>query len=176
LIEKYQAKSVKILVKPLTKNSKTMAKSDVQVMLTKNVSKLGKLGDLVAVAPGYARNYLLPLSMAVPATAGIIKEVERRREKERQRLIAVKQEAESLKTALGVIGGFIIKKPVGENDSIFGTVTDREVADLIKAKAMMEVDRREITVPEIKKTGNFEVQIRLHAEVIAILKLQVVPE
>jgi len=153
-----------------------MSKSDVQVMLTKNVSKLGKLGDLVSVAPGYARNYLMPQAMAVPATPGIIKEVERRREKERQRLIAVRQEAESRKTALDVIGGFIIKKPVGENDSIFGTVTDREVADLIKAKAMMEVDRREITVPEVKKIGSYDVQIRLHADVIAVLKLQVVAE
>jgi large subunit ribosomal protein L9 len=171
-IVKYQTKPVEIPQKTL----KIMAKSDVQVMLTKNVTKLGKLGDLVLVAPGYARNFLLPQALAVPATPGIIKEVERRREKERQRLIAVRQEAESRKTALGVIGGFIIKKPVGENDSIFGTVTDREVADLIKAKAMMEVDRREITVPEIKKTGNYDVQIRLHADVIAVLKLQVLPE
>jgi large subunit ribosomal protein L9 len=153
-----------------------MAKSNVQVMLTKNVSKLGKLGDLVAVAPGYAQNYLLPQGMAVRATTGVIKEVERRREKERQRLLAIRQEAESRKTALSVIGGFIIKKPVGEGESIFGTVTDREVADLIKAKAMMEVDRREITVPEIKKVGSYEVQIKLHAEVIAVIKLQVVAE
>ncbi|MDX1977487.1 MAG: 50S ribosomal protein L9 [Pseudanabaenaceae cyanobacterium bins.68] len=153
-----------------------MAKSDVKVMLTKNVAKLGKLGDLVSVAPGYARNFLLPQSLAVPATPGIVKEVERRREKERQRLIAIRQEAESRRTALGVIGGFMIKKPVGENDSIFGTVTDREVADLIKAKAMLEIDRREITVPEIKKLGSYEVQIRLHAEVTAVIKLQVVAE
>ncbi len=153
-----------------------MAKSNVQVMLTKEVIKLGKIGDLVGVAPGYAQNYLLPRGFAIRATSGVIKEVERRKEVERQRLIAIRQEAESKKVALATIGGFIIKKAVGEGNSIFGTVTDREVAQLITDKAMLEIDRRDITVPDIKNTGTFDVEVKLHAEVIAIIKLQVVPE
>ncbi len=153
-----------------------MAKSNVQVMLTKDVTKLGKLGELVKVAPGYAQNYLLPQGMAVRSTPGIEKEVERRKEKERQRLIAVRQEAENQKATLGSIGTLIVKKAVGENNAIFGSVTDREVAELIKAKATLEIDRREITVPEIKETGTYDVQIKLHAEVSATIKLQVVAE
>lgn len=145
-------------------------------MLTKDVSKLGKLGELVAVAPGYAQNYLLPKGMAIRATRGVLLEVERRKEKERQRLIAVRQEAESQKVALSTIGGFVIKKQVGENNAIFGTVTDREIAQMITAKTMMEIDRREITVPEIKETGTYEVLIKFHAEVTATIKVQVVPE
>jgi large subunit ribosomal protein L9 len=153
-----------------------MAKSNVNVMLTKDVSKLGKLGELVAVAPGYAQNFLLPKGLAVRATPGVLAEVERRKEKERLRLLAIRQEAESRKVALATIGGFIVKKQVGENNAIFGTVTDREIAQLIAAKAMMEIDRRDITVPEISETGNYEVSIKLHAEVTATIKVQVVPE
>lgn len=153
-----------------------MAKSNVQVMLIKDVVKLGKLGDLVNVAPGYAQNFLLPNGMAVRATLGITKEVERRKEKERQRLISIRQEAESQKANLGAIGTLIIKKAVGENNSIFGSVTDREVAQLILAKSSLEIDRREITVPDIKQVGTYDVEIKLHSEVIATVKIQVVPE
>ncbi|AFY74009.1 ribosomal protein L9 [Synechococcus sp. PCC 7502] len=154
-----------------------MAKSDVQVMLTKDVVKLGKLGDLVNVAPGYAQNYLLPNGLAVRATAGINKEVERRKEKERQRLIAIRQEAEGRKATLSSIGTLIVKKAVGDNkSSIFGSVTDREVAQLILAKSTLEIDRREITVPDIKQVGTYDVEIKLHAEVTATVKVQVVPE
>jgi large subunit ribosomal protein L9 len=152
-----------------------MAKNNIQIMLTKNVTKLGKLGDLVRVAPGYARNYLFPKGMAVMATRGVINEVERRKEVERQRLIAIRQEAESKKVALSTIGGFIIKKKA-EGGSIFGTVTDREVAQLIAAKTMMEFDSREITVPDINKLGTYEVQIKLHAEVTATIKVEVIAE
>ncbi|WP_019500336.1 50S ribosomal protein L9 [Pseudanabaena sp. PCC 6802] len=153
-----------------------MSKSDVQVMLTKEVKKLGKIGDLVGVAPGYAQNYLIPKGFAVRATPGVVQEVERRKEAERQRLLAIRQEAESKKVALSTIGGFIIKKAVGEGNSIFGTVTDREVAQLIAQKAMMEIDRRDISVPDIKKIGNYDIDIKLHAEVTATIKLEVVPE
>jgi large subunit ribosomal protein L9 len=153
-----------------------MSKSDVQVMLTKEVKKLGKVGELVGVAPGYAQNYLIPRGFAVRATPGVVQEVERRQEAERQRLLAIRQEAESKKVALSTIGGFIIKKAVGEGNSIFGTVTDREVAQLIAQKAMMEIDRRDISVPDIKKIGNYDIDIKLHAEVTATIKLEVVPE
>jgi large subunit ribosomal protein L9 len=153
-----------------------MSKSDVQVMLTKEVKKLGKIGELVGVAPGYAQNFLIPRGFAVRATPGVVQEVERRKEAERQRLLAIRQEAEGKKVALSTIGGFIIKKAVGEGNSIFGTVTDREVAQLIAQKAMMEIDRRDISVPDIKKIGNYDIDIKLHAEVTATIKLEVVPE
>jgi large subunit ribosomal protein L9 len=153
-----------------------MKRSNIQVMLTKDVSKLGKVGELVSVRPGYAQNFLIPRGMAVTATPGVIKEVERRKEKERQRLLAIKQEAEAKKVALSTIGGFIIKKKVGEENAIFGSVTDREVAQLIEAKSTLSIDHRQITLPEIKKTGFYDVTIKLHAEVTATIRLQVVAE
>jgi large subunit ribosomal protein L9 len=147
----------------------------VQIVLNQNVSKLGKTGDLVEVAPGYARNYLLPRGIGAIATPSILKQVEQRREKERQRLIAEKQEAEARKTALQTIGRFVIQKQVGEKEAIFGTVTAQEVADAIKESTGQEVDRRGITLPEIGKIGFYKAQVKLHPEVTAEIEIQVAP-
>ena len=148
----------------------------VQLVLNQDVSKLGRSGDLVEVAPGYARNYLIPQKMAVHATAGILKQVERRREKERQQQLQLKQQAQELKTALENIERFTIAKPVGEGDSIFGTVTDREVAALVQEAIGQEVDRRGITLPDIGKIGSYKAEIKLHPEVAAVVEIQVVAE
>ncbi len=147
----------------------------LQVVLNKNVSKLGKSGDLVEVAPGYARNYLIPQGIGILATPGILRQVEQRKEKERQRLLAEKQEAESRKTALETIGRFVIRKQVGEKEAIFGTVTTQEVADAIKENTSQEVDRRGITLPEISKIGFYQAQVKLHPEVTAEIEIQVAP-
>ncbi len=148
----------------------------VQVVLSKDVSKLGKTGDLVEVAPGYARNYLLPQGAAVNVTPGILKQVERRREAERQRKIEEKQRAEANKTALATVGAIRIAKPVGEGDSIFGTVTTREVADKVKEYAGIDLDHRDMTLPEINKLGKYTVSLKLHAEVVATATIEVVAE
>ncbi|MFH7244962.1 MAG: 50S ribosomal protein L9 [Spirulina sp.] len=148
----------------------------VQVVLTEDIRKLGQNGDLVDVAPGYARNYLLPNGKAVRTTPGVLKQVERRREAERQRQLEIKQEAEATKTALATIGMFTIQKPVGENDAIFGTVTSSDVADVIKSLSGKDVDRRDITVPDINKLGEYEAQIKLHAEVTATVNLRIIAE
>jgi large subunit ribosomal protein L9 len=147
----------------------------VQLVLTKDVSKLGRSGDMVEVAPGYARNYLLPQGLAVRTTPGILKQVERRREEERQRLLELKKEAEAQKAALEKAGRLAISKQVGENDAIFGTVTNQDVADAIQSAANIEIDRRGITVPDIHKLGSYKVDIKLHPEVTATVEIQVVP-
>ena len=147
----------------------------ISVVLNEDVSKLGKNGDLVEVAPGYARNYLIPKGSAAIATRGIIKQVEARRETERLRKLAIKQEAEDKKTALKTIGRLVIRKQVGEGNAIFGTVTSQEVADLVKEKAMLDVDRKGIEVPEISSTGEYEVEVKLHPEVTATVNIEVVP-
>lgn len=148
----------------------------VQIVLTEDIRKLGQNGDLVEVAPGYARNYLLPNGKAVRTTPGVLKQVERRREAERQRQLEIKQEAEATQKALATIGMFTIQKPVGENDAIFGTVTSSDVADVIKSLSGKEVDRRDITVPDINKLGEYEAQIKLHAEVTATVNLRIIAE
>lgn len=147
----------------------------ISVVLNKDVNKLGKNGDLVEVAPGYARNFLIPQGCATIATRGIIKQVEARREKERQIKLAIKKEAEDKKTALKTIGRLLIKKQVGEGNAIFGSVTAQEVADLIKEKAMLDVDKKGIEVPDVSSTGEYQVEVKLHPEVSATVNIEVAP-
>ncbi|MCC0176895.1 50S ribosomal protein L9 [Waterburya agarophytonicola K14] len=147
----------------------------ISVVLNQSVSKLGNNGDLVDVAPGYARNYLVPQGLASLATKGIIKQVEIRREKERQLKLAEKQAAENKKVAFKTIGKLSIRKKVGEENSIFGTVTTQEIADVIKEQAGIEVDRRGIEVPDISTTGDYQATVKLHPEVVATVEFQVVP-
>jgi large subunit ribosomal protein L9 len=147
----------------------------IQLVLNKDVSKLGRAGDVVEVAPGYARNYLLPQGFAVRTTPGILKQVERRREAERQRLLELKQEAETQKAALEKSSRLSISKQVGEGDAIFGTVTAQEVADLLQNNLGLEIDRRSISVPDISTLGSYKVDIKLHPEVTASIDIQVVP-
>jgi large subunit ribosomal protein L9 len=151
-----------------------MAKKRIQLVLSKDVSKLGISGDLVEVAPGFARNFLMPQGLAMRVTPGILKQVERRRELERIRLLELKKVAEVQKEALEKSGQFSIAKQVGENDAIFGTVTNQEVSDVIKAAIGQEIDRRGITVPEIHKIGTYRIDIKLHPDVTATIEVQVV--
>lgn len=147
----------------------------VQVVLNQDVRKLGKSGDLLEVAPGYARNYLVPQGLAVRATPGVIKQVERRKEKERQRLLEIKQEAEARKVAFATIGRLTIRKQAGEGDAIFGTVTTQDLADTILENTGQEVDRRGITLPEISQLGVYTAQVKLHPEVTAEVEFEVAP-
>lgn len=152
-----------------------MAKK-IPLLLNKDVKKLGKAGELVEVAPGYARNYLLPQGFAYRVTPGVLKQVERRKEEERQRILAEKQQAQARKTALETIGRFTIAKKVGEGEAIYGTVTDREVAEVILNITSQEVDRRGITIPDINKLGFYKIQVKLHPEVTAEVEIHVVAE
>lgn len=146
----------------------------IQLVLTQDINKLGRSGDLVEVAPGYARNYLIPKQFASFATPAILKQVEKRREKERQRLLELKEESLGIKAAIESIGSFTITKQVGEGDAIFGTVTAPEVAEVIQQAAGKEVDRRGITLPDIRKIGTYKAEIKLHPEVTATVDIQVV--
>jgi large subunit ribosomal protein L9 len=146
----------------------------IQLVLNQNVTKLGKLGDLVEVAPGYARNYLIPQKLAVHATPGILKQVERRREQERQRQLELRQQALEQKAILENISSLKIAKQVGENEAIFGTITTQEVADAIQAATSQEVDRRGITIPDINHLGTYKAEIKLHSDVTAQVDIEVV--
>ena len=147
----------------------------ISVVLNQSVSKLGENGDLVEVAPGFARNYLIPQGLASIATKGIVKQVEARREKERQQKLAEKQAAENKKVAFKTIGKLTIRKQVGEEKAIFGTVTTQEIADVIEQQAGIQVDRRGIEVPDIGTIGDYQAEVRLHPEVSATVDFQVIP-
>ena len=146
----------------------------VQLVLTQDIRKLGKNGDVVEVAPGYARNYLIPQKMASNVTPGLLKQAEKRREVERLRLLALKELAQTQKAAIDKVGKFSIAKQVGEKESIFGTVTAAEVAELVKEKTGQEIDKRDIEMPDVAQLGAYKAQLKLHPEVIVIIDIEVV--
>ncbi|MBE9172380.1 50S ribosomal protein L9 [Cyanobium sp. LEGE 06143] len=146
----------------------------VQVVLSEDVLSLGKGGDLVDVAPGYARNFLLPTGKAVALTRAVLRQVEARRAKEAERQAALRAEAEAFRTALATIGRFTVKKQTGGDDVLFGTVTNGDVAEAIEAATKKDVDRRDITVPDIHRTGSYKVHVKLHPEVTAEINLEVI--
>ena len=146
----------------------------VQVVLNQDILSLGQNGDMVDVAPGYARNYLVPSGKAVPVTSAVLRQVEHRRAKEAERQEILKAEAIAFRTALNTIGRFTVKKQTGGDDVLFGTVTNGDVADAIELATKKEIDRRHILVPDINRTGAYKVQVKLHPDVMAEINLEVV--
>ena len=143
----------------------------MEVLLIENVPSLGVRGDIVNVKDGYARNFLLPRKKALPVTAGNKRQIEL--EKERNLKIRAKElaEAQSLKERIEAISITIAKK-VGENGHLFGSVTNSDVVDLLKAKDF-EIEKQSISLPHIKDLGTFAVDIRLFSGVHAKLSLEV---
>jgi large subunit ribosomal protein L9 len=148
----------------------------VQLVLNQDVLKLGRMGDLVEVAPGYARNFLLPHGMAFPATPGVLKQFERRRAEHLKQLAEQKKEAEQQKEKLSKVGTLTIAQKAGEGDALFGSVTAADVATALQTASGLDIDRRSLTVPEIRKLGTYTVDVKLHAEVSATVTVEVVPE
>tara|TARA_Y100001968_G_C19438550_1_gene761195 strand:+ start:954 stop:1412 length:459 start_codon:yes stop_codon:yes gene_type:complete len=146
----------------------------VQVVLNEDLLSLGKDGDLVEVSPGYARNFLLPYGKALPVTPAVLKQVAHRKAKQAKEEAAKKQEAIDFQTALKTIGRFTVKKQIGEDGVLFGTVTNGDVADAIEEATKKSIDRRNIMVPDIHRTGKYNVQVKLHSEVTAEINLEVV--
>ncbi len=145
----------------------------VKIVLNEDILSLGKDGDLVEVAPGFARNYLFPYGKALAVTPAVLKQVQHRKAKKAEHEAAIKQEALDFQTALVTIGRFTVKKQVGEDGVLFGTVTNGDVAEAIQEATKKEIDRREITVPEIHSIGKYKVQVKLHTEVTAEINLEV---
>jgi large subunit ribosomal protein L9 len=137
---------------------------------------LGHMGQLVDVAPGYARNYLLPKGMAFKATPGVLKQFERRRAEELKRLAELKVQAEEQKAVIQKLKTLTIQQKAGEGDALFGSVTAANVADLIQAASGIEIDRRVLSVPEIRKLGTYTIEVKLHAEVTATVTVEVEAE
>jgi large subunit ribosomal protein L9 len=148
----------------------------IQLVLNENVSKLGRVGDLVEVAPGYARNYLLPKGMAFHATPGVLKLAEKRRAEEAQRQAELKAEAEKQKAAIEKVGTIQIQQKAGEGDTLFGSVTATNVAEAVQQASGIEVDRRNISTPDIRKLGTYTVELKLHTEVTAKIEVEVIAE
>ncbi len=147
----------------------------MDVILRQDVEKLGSRGQVVKVAPGYARNFLLPNKIAVPATDANRKIVEQERQAHLRREAKLKSEAEDLAKLVNGVSVTIAQK-AGENDQLFGSVTSGNIADALEQKHFT-IDRRKIQLDEpIKQLGEYKVPVRLHKDVTAEVTVTVVKE
>ena len=147
----------------------------MEVILREHVDNLGRRGEIVKVADGYARNYLLPRKLALLATDGNRKQIERERAKLEVQEAEEKKVAEAMAERLANLEVIIVRK-VGETEALYGSVTTADIAEGLAAKGF-ELDRRKIQLPEpIKKIGDVDVPVKLQREVVAILKVRVVAE
>lgn len=147
----------------------------MEVILREDVEKLGHRGQVINVAAGYARNYLLPKRLAVEATDANRKIVEQERQAHLRREHKLKSEAEDLAKLLNGVTVTIAQK-AGDADQLFGSVTSKDIADALEAKNYT-IDRRKIHLEEpIKQLGELKVEVRLHRDVNAEINVQVVRE
>jgi large subunit ribosomal protein L9 len=147
----------------------------MEVILREHVDNLGRRGDVVKVADGYARNYLLPRKLALTVNEANRKQIDR------ERKVVDAREAEDRQTAEAVANRLaetelVIARRVGETEALYGSVTTADLAESLAAKGL-EIDRRKIQLDEpIKQLGEFTVPVRLHRDVTASVKVSVVKE
>jgi len=147
----------------------------MEVILREHVEHLGQRGEIVKVSDGYARNYLLPRKLALKATEGNRKHVERERKIMETRETQEKQQAEAIAARLTALE-IAIARRVGDTEQLYGSVTAADIAEFLKTKGF-EIDRRKLILPEpIKAVGEHTVPLKLHREVTVPLKVQVVKE
>lgn len=147
----------------------------MEVILREDVEKLGSRGQMVKVANGYARNYLLPKRLAVPATDANKKIVEQERQAHLKREAKLVADAHDLAKLMEGVAVTIAQK-AGENDQLFGSVTSKDIAEALE-KQGYTIERRKIVLDEpIKTLGEFKVTVRLHREVPSEITVRVVKE
>jgi len=145
----------------------------IQVILQHDVDKVGKSGELVKVRPGFARNFLLPRSLAVPATTAAVNRISHEKAVAMAKAEKSKAGARALAEKINALT-LTMPRTVGEDDRLFGSVTAKEIENAVKAKGL-DFDRKTMHLPEaIKALGTFSIPVRLLTDVTATLKVEVV--
>lgn len=145
----------------------------MKVILKADVKALGKKGQVFEVSDGYARNFLFPKNLAVEATSGNLSDLASKKANEEKKKEKEKQDAQALAEKLKSLAVEIITKS-GEGGRLFGSVTNKEIAEALKLKYGIEVDRRKLELKEpIKALGTFNVHAKLHPEVTAQFQVHV---
>ncbi|HEX5793225.1 MAG TPA: 50S ribosomal protein L9 [Rheinheimera sp.] len=149
----------------------------MQIILLDKVANLGGLGDNVAVKSGYARNFLFPQGKAVPATKANIEKFEARRAELEAKLAADLTAANDRAAKIAALGEVTIASKAGDEGKLFGSVGTRDIADAI-TEAGVKVSKAEVKLPTgtLRETGEFDIDVQLHAEVTATVKVVVIAE
>lgn len=144
----------------------------MKVILQENLDNLGQIGDIVKVAPGYARNYLLPKGFAIEATEKNAKALEHAKRQLAYKKNKALEAAKNLAAKLEAVA-VTLTHQAGEEGKLFGSVTNMEIAAFLKAQGF-EIDRRTIVLAEpIKQVGEYSVPVKIHPEVSATIKVTV---
>ena len=147
----------------------------MEVILREDVAKLGRRGDVVKVAEGFGRNYLLPRGLALQVNEANKAMIAKERKAHEVRLAKEKAEFQAVADRIAALR-YIAPRKVGENDVLYGSVTSADIADFLKNKGV-EIDKRKVQLDEpIKKLGEHEVAIKLHPEVSANMRVLVTKE
>jgi large subunit ribosomal protein L9 len=144
----------------------------MKVMLIKDVYKLGHAGDVKKVADGYGRNFLIPQGLAVLATAGALKQVERIKGQAEVRRTSLNEELKDLSGQVnGVALDFIVK--AGETGKLYGSITTQDVATALTEKVRFEIKRQQVDMQPIREIGEFTAHIRLTMDLVPVIKITV---
>ena len=145
----------------------------MEVILREHVENLGRRGDVVKVADGYARNFLLPRKLALSVTEQNRKQIERERKVAEARELAERQDAEAVAQKLAAVE-IVLARRVGEHDTLYGSVTSADIAEAL-AEKQFDIEKRKIVLPDpLKQVGEFEVAVRIHRDVPAHVKVKIV--
>lgn len=147
----------------------------MEIILIKDMDNLGLAGQVLNVAPGYARNYLLPTGAALPATDGNLKMLAKKRAEFEARAKAEKEQAQDLKNKIAEIR-LVFRRKTGEKGKLYGAVTAMDIAEALKAEGY-DIERKRLRLAEpFKSVGDYEVPVRLHQDVTATFRVSVQSE
>jgi len=147
----------------------------MEVILREHVDNLGRRGDVVRVAEGYARNFLLPRKLALPVNENNKRQIEREKKLAEARDMEEKSAAEAIAGRLAQLE-IEIPRRVGENDTLYGSVTSQDIAQALKDKGF-EIDKRKVALADpLKALGETMVPVKIHSDVTAQIKVKVVPQ
>ena len=147
----------------------------MKVFLREDVRNLGKIGEIVNVSDGYARNFLFPKKLAVEANTKNIKEFEHQKRVIQEKVTKIREASRSVAEKLSALT-LTIKAKAGEEDKLFGSVTNMDISEALKAEGF-DIDKKKITMEEpIRRLGLHPVEVKVHPEMSATVKVNVVPE
>src|SRR5471030_505888 len=147
----------------------------MKVILLQDVKKVGNKGDVIEASDGYARNFLFPRKLAQEASDSNMHILNNKKENERKEKLAKLEAAQEL--ARWLKGKEItIKAKVGENGRLFGAITSKDVAELIKEQYKIEIDKKKIVIDSIKLVGGYDIEVKLYPEVSTKMKIIIVPK
>ncbi|MDR1872422.1 MAG: 50S ribosomal protein L9 [Deltaproteobacteria bacterium] len=147
----------------------------MEIILTKDLENLGLAGQVIKVAPGYARNYLLPTGVALVATAANLLALAKKRAEYEQRALSLKEQAIAQRDLIAA-NVLVLARKSGEKGKLYGAVTAQDLVEAAEAKGLI-LERKKLRLAEpIKSLGDYEVSVRLHPEIQGSLKVRVIRE